>query len=728
MLDGLLGGAPGTVPLVVVSGTAGVGKTAFAVHWAHRVSARYPEGQLYVDLRGFDLGRPMPWADALAGFLRALGLDGANIPLDPDERAALFRTRTAGRDMLLVLDNALSAEQVRPLLPGSASCAVVVTSRHSLGGLVARNGARRMDLGPLSAGEATALLCLLIGERARADRAACAALAEQCARLPLALRVAAELAVARVGVPLAELVAGLADQRQRLRRLDAAGDPRAAVRSVFSWSYRNLPADAARGFRLLSLHPGPDVGVPATAALLGAGVDEATGVLDVLSQAHLVQCTAPGRVTMHDLLRAYADELSREHDAEAGRLRAHIRLLDHCLAGATAAMDQLHPAERHHRPAAPGPAGPAPVHDPATARAWLAAELPSLGCLCAAAADGLRPQYAVRLAAVLFRHLDGGRHAEALSFHTHALRAAERTRDLAGQAHAVTNLGAVHWRLGEHGAADRYLQRALALHEETGDLAGQARTLSNLGNVHWRLGRHSSAAACQRRALALYEEAGDLVGQARTLTNLGNVCMRRGELDTAADHQHRALALHAVTGDRLGRARTLTFLGNVDLRRGRTGAAAGNLGRAVALFAALGHRGGEANALTGLGDVCLRQGRYDLAVAHHRRALSLFRTTGERSGEAAALNGLGEALCGAGRAEEGLRHHVRAGEVAAATGDHEERARARAGTVRARQQAQDAARTAGRVSAGPVDDVPDQDVQRSGAPPAEPRTAVVDGL
>ncbi|MFE2184651.1 ATP-binding protein [Streptomyces sp. NPDC059455] len=669
----------------VISGTAGAGKTALAVHWAHRARDRFPDGQLYVNLRGYDPDRPLSSGDALTRFLRALGLSGRHIPLDPDERASRYRTEMADRRMLVVLDNALSVEQVRPLLPGTPSCAVLVTSRDSLAGLVALHGAQRIELGPLLPAEAIALLRLLIGDRAQQDHTSSAVLAEQCARLPLALRVAAELAAARPGVPLSELVAELSDQQRRLELLDAGGDSRATVRSVFFWSYRHLPSAAARTFRLLALHPGPDFGVHATAALTGEDVDRAGRRLALLTRAHLVQSAGPGRYAMHDLLRAYADRLSLTYDKEEDRRAAGTRLLDHYLAGATVAMDTLYPAERHHRPGtAPTAASVPPMRDQAAARAWLSAEIPVMSSVCALAADGHRAGYAVGLAAVLFRHLDGGHHMEALSFHTHALRAAEHIGDRAGQAHALTNLGVVHWRLGTYRSAAVHLRQALILHRASGDRAGQARTLSNLGNVHWRSGDHPSAARLHQQALSLYEELGDRVGQARTLTNLGNVCQRRGEYDLADAYQRRALELHGVTGDQIGRARTLTNLGAVRLHQGRYEAAADHHGQALELFRRFGHHGGQGYAMTGLGDVYLRQGLPLVAADHHRQALRLFRTIGERYGEASALNGLGEALRGAGRPDEAVVYHVRAEAVAASTGERDEQARARLGAALAR--------------------------------------------
>ncbi|MGH3992524.1 MAG: NB-ARC domain-containing protein, partial [Pseudonocardiaceae bacterium] len=276
-----------------MSGTAGVGKTALAIRWAHHVRAEFPDGQLHVNLRGYDPDQPMAPGDALAGFLRALGMPGHNIPLELDERAAAYRSLLDGRRMLVVLDNAATVEQIRPLLPGARSCLVVVTSRDAMTGLVARHGARRLDLDLLPPEDAVALLRALIGRRVDAEPDAAATLAEQCARLPLALRVAAELATARPASSVTELVAELADEQRRLDLLDAGGDPRTAVSAVFSWSYQHLPADAARAFRILGLHPGPDVDPYATAALTDTSVERARSLLDLLTRAHLIQSTTP---------------------------------------------------------------------------------------------------------------------------------------------------------------------------------------------------------------------------------------------------------------------------------------------------------------------------------------------------------------------------------------------------------------------------------------------------
>lgn len=319
------------VRIGVITGTAGVGKTALTLRWAHRIRSRYPDGQLYVNLRGYDPDRPMSAEDALAGFLRALGLPEQEIPLEVEERAAAYRSLLAERRVLVVLDNAATVDQVRPLLPGTASCFVLVTSRDFLAGLVARYGARRLNLDLLPPEDAVTLLQALIGQRIHAEPEAAATLVEQCVRLPLALRVTAELAAARPDVTIAELVTELGDEPQRLELLDAGGDPRTAVRAVFSWSYQHLPVDVARMFRLIGLHTGPYLDPYAAAALANVSLPRAQQLLDVLTRAHLIQRTRFKRYSMHDLLRAYATYLATEEEFEQEQHAALTRLFDYYL-------------------------------------------------------------------------------------------------------------------------------------------------------------------------------------------------------------------------------------------------------------------------------------------------------------------------------------------------------------------------------------------------------------
>ena len=417
-LTGLLDRSDATPPAAVIAaitGTAGVGKSALAVHWAHRVTDRFPDGQLYVNLRGYDLGQPIPAADALAGFLRALGVPGPDVPAAASERAARFRSMLAGQRMLVVLDNAGQVEQVRPLLPGTPTCVTVVTSRDALPGLVARDGAVRLDLDPLPLAEAVRLLVALIGPRAAADPGATEAVAEGCSRLPLALRLAAELAEARSATHLADLAGELADEQQRLDMLDAGGDPSTAIRAVFSWPYQHLDPDAARLFRLLSLHPGHDVDPDAAAALAATTVRHARRVLEVLVRARLIKPVGPVRHAMHDLLRTYGRERAYAEDSEDERRAALTRLFNYYLYTAATAMHTLFPTERYLPPRiAPPATAVAILADAARARAWMDGEQANLVTFAAYAAGHGWSCHAARLSAAMSRYLAGGaRHQSA---------------------------------------------------------------------------------------------------------------------------------------------------------------------------------------------------------------------------------------------------------------------------------------------------------------------------
>jgi len=683
--DQAAGLEPETVVISALGGTAGVGKTALAVHWAHQVAEQFPDGQLYINLRGYDPGQPVASADALAGFLRALGVAGRDIPADPDERAARYRSLLAGKRVLVVLDNAREAEQVRPLLPGTPACVAVVTSRDSLAGLVARDGAVRLDLDLLPLPDALDLLRALIGQRAAADSGAATALARQCSRLPLALRVAAELAAARPAVSLAGLVAELADQQRRLDLLDADGDPRTAVRAVFSWSCRHLEPDAARAFRLAGLHPGPDFDCHAAAALTATSIEQAERLLGLLASAHLIQPAGPGRYGLHDLLRAYARELAAASEPDEEQRVALTRLLDHYLHTAASAMDTLFPAEQHRRPRVLPPATPTPpvTGDPAAARAWLDAQRASLVAAATHAASCGWPGHAVRLAATLWRYLEtGGHYPEAITVHTHACRAARQVGDRAAEATALTSLGFVDLRQCRHRQADDYLRRALALFRETGDWSGEARAVGNLGTVELQIGRYQQASSRLRRALVLFRKVGDASGEARALINLGFVEERRGHDQLAAGHLRQALALCRKVGDASGEARALINLGLVEKRQGHDQRAAAHLRRALTLFRETGDPAGQAYALCSLGLVEEGQGQYQQAADHLDQALALFRATGDRSGEARTLNCAGQLLVATGQPADARAQHTAALSLASRIGDKYEQARAHEGLAR----------------------------------------------
>jgi DNA-binding SARP family transcriptional activator/Tfp pilus assembly protein PilF len=683
-LDDLLLGSGGDVEqataavISAVSGTAGVGKTALAVHWAHRAAGQFPDGQLHVNLRGYDPSQPVTAADALAGFLRSLGVPGPDIPPEEDQRAAKYRSMLAGTRTLVVLDNASTVEQVRPLLPGSSSCAVVVTSRDSLAGLVARDGARRLDLDLLPPPDAIALLRELLGAQADAEPDAVTQLAEQCARLPLALRVAAELAAARPAVPIATLVTELTDRQRRLDALSAEGDPRAAVRVVLSWSYDCLDEAPARAFRLAGLHPGPDFEPYAIAALTDCSLEQARRVLDTLTRAHLAQLTGPGRHGMHDLLQAYARDIAAETDGEQESRAALTRLFDYYLSVAAAAMDTLYPAEQNRRPrVGPSQSAAPPVTDPDTAKAWLASERASLAAVAVHAADHGWLGHATLISGTLFRYLQVGVHtAEELSIFGAGRRAAREAGDLPAEAAALIALGVSHWQQDKYQQAADLYRQALALSRQADDRMGQGRALLNLGQVEEEQGAYAQAERHYRQSLVLSREVGDRTGEAIAHTSLGNIAQNLGRLRQASESYRQALALMRKIGGTTGEAIALANLGLIDERLGRHNEAGDYFEQALALFRQAGDRRHEAYVLSYLGKLDSRPGHYPEAMGNQRRSVEIHREIGDLSGEADARNDLGVTLLAAGQRTEAQREHEIALSVARQISHKHQQARA----------------------------------------------------
>lgn len=658
----LLTAGSSAMPIVVVSGTAGVGKTALAVRWARQAASAFPDGQLYVNMRGYDPGQPVLPGDALAGFLRALGMAGQDVPQGDDERATAYRSLLDGRRVLVLLDNAASVEQVRALLPGCPSCLAVVTSRDSLAGLVARHGARRLELDVLPLADAMDLLRTLIGGRVDAETQAATTLAGQCARLPLALRVAAELAAASPHSRLDKLIGQLADEQRRLDLLVAGGDEHTEIRSVFSWSYRQLPADAARAFRLVGLHPGPDFDAYAVAALTGATVTRAQDDLTLLTRAHLLQASVAGRHEMHDLLHAYARYLATAHDGDDARDEALIRLYNHYLSAAASAMDTLFPAERQYRPRIPDGSLPAPsLASPAEARAWLDARRATLVAVTARMATEGAPGHATRLAATMYRYLEtGGHYVDAVTIHSHARDAACLIGDRAAEATALTNLGIICWRQGRYQEAAGYHRKAMAASLEIGDRIGEAIAVSNLGIVYERQGSYEESTDSYWRGLSLFRGAGDRSGEARTLGNLGSVAARQGHYERAVGWYQQALALFREIGDRTGEASALPDLGFAYQRQGHYEQAVDCFRQALVLFHESGDRTGETEALNGVGEMLLSTGRPNEARAEFHAALTLASQIGDRYELARAHSGLGAALYAVGDVTLAKHHEQRA--------------------------------------------------------------------
>ncbi|MGD0704489.1 MAG: BTAD domain-containing putative transcriptional regulator [Trebonia sp.] len=484
------------VVITAIAGTAGIGKTALAVHWAHRHAQSFPDGQLYVNLRGFDpAGAPLEAGAAVRGFLDALGVQPARIPADRGAQAGLYRSLLAGQQMLIVLDNARDPAQVRPLLPGSPGCLVLVTSRSQLTGLAAVDGARTLTLDLLTPQEARDLLTHRLGsERAAAEPDAIEELAGLCARLPLALNITAARAAAHPAFPLAVFATQLRETRGRLAALDA-GDVTADVRAVFSWSYQTLSPAAARTFRLLGIHPGPDITPPAAASLTAASRDQASAALSELAAACLLTEHVPGRYAFHDLLRAYAADQARTHDTETERHQALRRALDHYLHTAYAADRLLHPVRDTITLAPPQPGtAPEELADDQQAWRWLEAEHPVLlAAITQAAAHGCDP-HACQLPWTLSTFLDWqGKWHDNLAVQTVSLAAAQRLGNLTEQARTHRLLGNACARLGAYPDARTHQHRALDLYRQLGDHAGQAGTHYNLVTTFELQGRNRAA-------------------------------------------------------------------------------------------------------------------------------------------------------------------------------------------------------------------------------------------
>ncbi|MEV4690658.1 tetratricopeptide repeat protein [Micromonospora echinospora] len=674
------------VPLCLVTGPPGVGKTALAVHWAHRVRDRFPGGQIYVNLRGFHpSGTPVSTSEAFHILLTAIGVPPARIPADPDAQAALYRTVLADRRVLVLLDNARDADQVRPLLPAAPGSLALITSRHELASLVAIEAAHPVPVGLLTSDEARALLAERLGtDRTAAEPDAVNMVVDRCARLPLALAIAAARAATRPGVPLADLAADLASDDVTGSvtgpgRLDtlSTGEPGADIRAVFACSYDALRPDTARLFRLLGLHPGADLRTPAAASLAGLPIAQTAPLLAELMRAHLIEEPARGRYSCHDLLRAYAADRTADEDSVPARRDAITRLFDHFLHNAEYAVGVLFPAEQKSPSRTSAPA--ITFDGPAAARAWLDAERANIAALACHEEVHDWPGRTTALVTTLYRYLDSGHCTDALLLHTRAYDAARHAGDHAAEARAHNDIGQAYRRSGRFGHALSRHRQALSLFQRVGDRAGEARTLGHLGVTQWRLGDYPQCRQFHQASLDLYREIGDRLGEANQLNVFGFGHRQLGQYAKAVELHLQALALFRELDDRLDEADTLNHLGTSYQQQGRFPEAVDCIGRAIEVFRELGYQPGEVHALNNLGHTLLRSGQHRAACEHHRRALSLAREIGERVYEAEALNGLGMALLAVGDIETARARLHAALSLAERTGDRREQANAHDG-------------------------------------------------
>ncbi|MBV9206823.1 MAG: tetratricopeptide repeat protein [Actinobacteria bacterium] len=612
MLHAMLPAGPDeSVPIVVISGAAGTGKTALAVRFGHQVAKRFPGGQLYVNLHGLDPARRAmePW-EALWFFLYSLGVPPHRIPADVQGRSALYRTMLDGRRMLIVLDNARNVAQVRPLLPGSPGSLVVVTSRTEMTGLVAAEGAVPLELDVLGQGEAREMLARRLGrDRTAAEPEAAEEIIESCARLPLALAIAAGRAASRPRRPLAELAAELGDVRGRLDAL-GADDATTNVRAVLSWSYDQLSAPAAGMFRLLGVHPGPDISLSAAASLAGVARSEAGAALRELGRTHMAAEHLPGRFTFHDLLRAYAADQAERHDSETERRAAIHRVLDHYLHTAMAASHRLSPFRSPVPVPSPQPGVlPADVADKDQAMAWFDAEFSVLLALIRYAGAHGFDTHAWQIPWTLSPFFSRrGRWMAYIATQQTALEAARRLGDPLALAHAHYLLGHAQSQVGDYVAADPNVRQALDMFRELGDRANEAVVLNGLAGMLEKQERYPEALAVALDALRMVKAAGHWWTQATLENGVGWLYAHLGQYDQALTHCQRALSLHRDSGHRGGTADTLDSLGFIYRHLGDTAQAKAHYGRAIEAYRELSSPFGEGNSLIGLGDALAADG------------------------------------------------------------------------------------------------------------------------
>ncbi|MDG4834698.1 BTAD domain-containing putative transcriptional regulator [Solwaraspora sp. WMMD1047] len=637
-LDDLLTGEG----ISMIVGGAGVGKTALAVHWAHRVRDKFPDGQLYLDLRGWAPGSPVQPLAALTGFLPALGVPTDRVPVETEAATALYRSRLAGRRMLILLDNVRDAEQVRPLLPGDPHCRVLITSRDRLSGLVAREGARRLTLPELTPGEAAALLASMIGPaRIAAEPAAAGDLAGACAHLPLALRIAAANITDRPHRRIADHVADLTGGAG-LTGLAISGDDRVAVRPAFELTYRTLPDRARRMFRLLGLAAGPDILLDAAAALAGVSRAEAADTVDRLAAAHLVHQPTPDRIAAHDLICRYAGELADGEESGADRTAATDRLYRWYAATVDAAAAHLYPELLRATDPGTAAADGLSFPDSAAALDWLDAARPNLVAAIVHAAAHGPYRVAWQLADALRGYFWLRMHAlDWLTVAEAGRVAAEADKDLRGQAAAQLSLGDAHGRQSRYQLAIEHYREALRFDRLAGWTDGESASLGNLGNVHWWSGQLAEAAERYQEALLLAQRTGRLAGQSANLSNLGAVYWQLGQLARAADHHTRSLAIARQLGSPFGQAVDLCNLGALHLELGHPQEALRHLAAGLALHQQIGDRSGMAEALRTIAEVHRDTGDHEQALSYARRADALAEETGNPRYRADTRNTLG---------------------------------------------------------------------------------------
>ncbi|WP_245929874.1 ATP-binding protein [Allonocardiopsis opalescens] len=671
---------PNAVVVITIAGMAGVGKTALAVHAAHRMAPDYPDGQLFLDLHGHTEGvRSVEPSDALDRLLRALGVAGGRIPPDLDDRAALYRSELAGRRMLVLLENAGSERQVLPLLPGSPGCMVLITGRRRLAGL---DQTHTLLLDVLPPRDAVELFRRSVGERRLLDEPAelLDRVVEACGLLPLAIRIAAARLGAHPSWRVRDLVERLRDH-QRLAELEAG---HRTVLAALDLSYHQLTPDLQRVYHLCGLHPGADFDTAAIAALTHTRPPEAARLADRLIDDHLLQEPAPRRFRFHDLVRTHAMATAAREMDEADRRAALTRLFDQYCHTASVAMHLAYPYEYERRPAVPPPvlSDPHAPGDPVQAAGWLDAELANLLAVAHHAADHDSAPHLLHLSSTLDRHLrTRGRYVDAERLHSRSLDAARGAGDRRGEVAALTKRGPIRRLLGRYEQAMADFTQAVTVAREIGDRSGEMEALTGAGHVLNSTSRYGQAAERFGEALEIARGVGDKDGELEALTGLGWSRFGQGRdateqfehgLEIARARRHRITELHALRG-----------LGHAYRRQGRLEEAARCYRRALGIAHEIGNPHGQLSALVALGHVHRLRARPQEAADNYRRVFALAREIDDRNYQYEALQGLGRVRCSTGDPGHALDLHRRALDLVSELGQLVDQARAHDGLAHA---------------------------------------------
>jgi len=636
-LDTWLETAHGQLALVnVIAGAGGVGKTSLAAHWAHRVRERFPDGDLYLDLHGYHAERRVDADEALDQLLRTLDVPGERIPISRDAKAALYRSLLHERRMLILLDNAATADQVRPLLPGSPTCRVLITSRSTMAGMMTREGARRMPLDVLPTDQAVELLRKIVGAaRVDADPAAAAELTRHCGFLPLALRITAERLAASPHLALADLVEELAEEQERLDALTIDGDDLSTVRVVFSWSYHTLSPEAARMFRLLSIPRGTDISAAAAAVLCGVSEGKGRRLLEQLAGMHLLSEHQPRRYRFHDLVRVYAAECAQRDESSRDRQAAAHRLFTwyaHCV---LAAARVYAPGFTRIPMALPDPPREPPEFpDRLAALHWCDAERENLIAAVETANELHEYALAWQLPVALFGYfLVRKPLTDWVVSHDIGIAAAQLCGEQLAEAWLLTSRALPQSDLRQYEAARESHERALPLWRATGERWGEAWALRDLASLYRLLDRVPEAVDAFERALAMHIEEGDRWGEATASAGLALALHSLGSSGQALRLLDRTLAIRQESNDHRNVARAMNELGLVYGALGETDTAIDYLERALPIHQSFDYWYGEAVARERLADILAPLGQTAAAEEHWRIAADLYDRLGDPHGD-----------------------------------------------------------------------------------------------